>query len=145
MSHSLHKIWIHVIWSTKNRIPIVENKYERTIYNCIENQFHELESPLKIINGMPDHVHCLFLLNPEKSISDVIKQVKGSTSHYINQNNLCSSKFSWQTGHSAYSISESAVQTVYKYILNQKEHHKSISFIEKQNAFLKAYKLNIIT
>jgi putative transposase len=141
MPHSLHKIWIHAIWSTKNRLHLIENKYEPTIYNYIENQFHELESPLKIVNGMPDHVHCLFLLNSKKSISDVIKQVKGSTSHYINHNDLCTYNFSWQIGHSAYSISESAVQNVYKYILNQKEHHKRTSFEEEQNAFLKVYKL----
>lgn len=145
MSHSLHKIWIHTVWSTKNRLLLVENKYEHTIYNYIENQFHELESPLKIINGMPDHVHCLFLLNPGKSISDVIKQVKGSTSHYINHNNLCTSKFSWQTGFAAYSISESAIPTVHQYILNQKKHHKSVSFIEEHNAFLKAYKLEAVS
>lgn len=62
---------------------------------------------------MPDHIHCLFLLNPQKSISEVIKQIKGSSSHYINQNNLIADKFAWQTGYAAYSISESVVDKVF--------------------------------
>jgi len=93
---------------------------------------------------MPDHIHCLFLLNPQKSISDIIKQIKGSTSHHINQNNLCSNKFSWQTGYAAYSISESIVDKVYHYIINQKEHHKLKSFQEEYDAFIKVYKLETI-
>jgi putative transposase len=144
MPHSLNKIWIHAIWSTKNRLPLIENKYERTIYNCIENEFHGLESPLKIVNGMPDHIHCLFLSNARKSIADIINQVKGGASHHINQNNLCSSKFSWQTGYAAYSISESIVEKVFFYIQNQKEHHKLTSFKDECDAFIKAYKLEKI-
>jgi len=142
MSHSLNKIWIHAIWATKNRFPLIENKHEQTIYDVIKNQLHELNCPVKIINGMSDHVHCLFLLNTQKSIAEVVKQVKGSSSHFINQNNLCSNKFSWQTGYAAYSISESVADKVFQYIKNQKEHHKLKSFQEEYEAFIKLYKLD---
>ena len=53
--------------------------------------------PVRVINGMPDHLHCLFLLNPQKSIAEIIKQVKGSTSHWVNEQDLIKEKFSWQT------------------------------------------------
>jgi len=69
---------------------------------------------------MPDHIHCLFLLNPQKSISEVIKQIKGSSSHYVNQTNLISQKFAWQTGYAAYSVSESVLEKTFSYIQNQK-------------------------
>jgi putative transposase len=54
---------------------------------------------------MPDHIHALFLLNPQKSISEVIKQIKGSSSHFVNHQNLIDEKFAWQTGYAAYSVS----------------------------------------
>ena len=141
MSHSLSKIWIHAIWSTKNRLPFIEKNHEQLIYQYIQNEFQELGCPLKIINGMPDHIHCLFLLNTQKSIADIIKQIKGSTSHHINQNNLCTYRFAWQTGYAAYSISESIVEKVFSYIENQKEHHKSKTFTEEYDAFMKIYQL----
>ena len=65
------------------------------------------------------YIHCLFLLNPQKSIAEIVKQIKGSSSHFINQNNLIADKFSWQTGYAAYSVSESVVDKVYQYIKNR--------------------------
>ncbi|MCO5230789.1 MAG: transposase [Chitinophagales bacterium] len=88
---------------------------------------------------MPDHIHCLFLLSPQKSISQVIKQIKGSSSHFINENNLISEKFAWQTGYAAYSVSESVVGRVFHYINNQKQHHAKKSFQQEFEEFIKIY------
>lgn len=88
---------------------------------------------------MPDHIHCLFLLNPQKSIAEVIKQIKGSSSHLINQSNLISDKFSWQTGYAAYSVSESVLEKVFLYIKNQKAHHRKKSFQQEYDEFIKLY------
>lgn len=90
---------------------------------------------------MPDHIHCLFLLSPQKSIAEVIKQIKGSSSHYINSNDVINDKFSWQTGYAAFSVSESAVEKVFLYIQNQKEHHRKKTFQEEYENFLKLYKI----
>jgi len=79
------------------------------------------------------------LLNPQKSIAEVIKQVKGSSSHFINQSNLINEKFSWQTGYAAYSVSESVLDKVFYYIKNQKIHHQKKSFQQEYNDFLKIY------
>lgn len=142
MSHSYTKIWIHAIWATKERQYLILPKIENTIHDLIKSQLEELGCSVKAINGMPDHVHCLFLLNPQKSIAEVIKTIKGGTSHYINQNDLTPSKFAWQTGYSAFSVSESALEKVENYIKNQKEHHALKSFNDEYQEFLKLHGLN---
>jgi putative transposase len=142
MSHSFNKIWIHAIWATKKRAPIIHSKVEHKIYSFISDQLRDQGCPVRIINGMPDHIHCLFLLSPQKSIADVIKQIKGSSSHFINQNNLIADKFSWQTGYAAYSVSESVVDKVFKYIQNQKQHHTKTSFQLEYEEFTKLFGLS---
>lgn len=139
MGHSFNKIWIHCIWSTKERSHLIVPDIETMVYNFISDQLREIDCPVRIINGMPDHIHCLFMLNPQKSIAEVIKQIKGSSSHFINQNNLTNEKFSWQTGYAAYSVSESVLDKVFYYIKNQKIHHQKKSFQQEYNDFLKIY------
>lgn len=141
MPHSFNKIWIHAIWSTKEWMPLISQSVEQKIHHLISDQLKELGCPVKIINGMPDHIHCLFLLSPQKSIAEVIKQIKGSSSHFINQNNLITSKFSWQTGYAAYSVSESVVEKVFQYIKNQKSHHQKKTFRQEYEEFLELYGL----
>jgi putative transposase len=139
MPHSFIKIWIHAIWATKERYPLIETDVERSVFNNMRQQFTDIGCPVRIINGMSDHVHCLFLLNAQKSISEVIKQVKGSTSHWANEQNIILEKFAWQTGYAAYSVSESQLEKVYQYILNQKEHHKKKNFIQEYDEFIKLH------
>jgi putative transposase len=135
MPHSFNKIWIHAIWSTKERLPLIQLRVEEKIHQFINLQLREQGCPVRIINGMPDHIHCLFLLNPQKSIAEVVKQIKGSSSHYINQNNLITDKFAWQTGYAAYSVSESVVDKVFQYIKNQKQHHTKKTFQQEYDEF----------
>jgi REP element-mobilizing transposase RayT len=142
MPHSYNKIWIHAIWSTKDRKPLIHPTVETKIHQFIAEQLREQGCPVRIINGMPDHIHCLFLLSPQKSIAEVVKQIKGSSSHFINQNNLISDKFSWQTGYAAYSVSESVVDKVFQYINNQKQHHIKKTSQQEYDEFLKIYRLD---
>jgi putative transposase len=142
MPHSFNKIWIHAIWATKERMPFIHSNIERKVHEFMSEQFCEQGCPVCIIDGMPDHVHCLFLLNPQKSIAEVIKQIKGSSSHFINHNDLISEKFAWQTGYAGYSVSESVVDKVYQYIRKQKQHHQKKSFQHEFDDFLKLYGLD---
>jgi REP element-mobilizing transposase RayT len=142
MSHSYTKLWIHAVWSTKERRPLIAWDIEKQVLDYIREELRESGCLVRIINGMPDHVHCLFLMNREKSIAEVIKQVKGSTSHYINQNDLTVEKFAWQTGYAAFSVSDSHVDRVYRYIRNQKQHHNKKQFEQEYNEFLQLYGLN---
>ena len=142
MPHSFNKIWIHAIWATKERLPLIHPAIDDKIYAFIDDQLREQGCPVRIINGMPDHIHCLFLLSPQKSIAEVMKQVKGSSSHFINQNNLITEKFAWQTGYAAYSVSESVVDKVFQYIKNQKQHHTKKTFQQEYDEVLKINGLN---
>jgi REP element-mobilizing transposase RayT len=143
MSHSYQRIWIHAIWSTKNRLPLIKSDIENELYSFLYKEYKECGCPIHLINGMPEHIHCLFLLNPKKSISEIIKQIKGSSSHYINQQNLTNAKFAWQNGYSAFSVSESLLDKVYNYIKKQKLHHQKKSFQEEYEAFLKLHSIEI--
>ena len=139
MPHSYNKIWIHAIYATKDRAPLITLDTEQVIYDHIRDQLIELGCPVKIINGMPEHVHLLFLLNPQKAVSDVLKQIKEDTTHWINEQNLTKEKFAWQKDHAAYSISESQLGKVYNYILNQKQHHKKKTFTQEYESFIKLH------
>jgi REP element-mobilizing transposase RayT len=143
MPQSYNKIWIHAIWATKYREPLIHPNVENKIFQFISEQLRAQGCPVRIINGMPDHIHCLFLLNPKKSIADVIKQIKGSSSHYINQNNMITEKFAWQNGYAAFSVSESGVEKVFTYIKNQKSHHRKKNFQDEYEAFIKLYELEL--
>jgi REP element-mobilizing transposase RayT len=123
-------------------MPLIHSSVENKIHQFIAEQLREQGCPVRIINGMPDHIHCLFLLCPQKSIADIIKQIKGSSSHYINQHNLIENKFAWQTGYAAYSVSESVVEKVYEYIKNQKQHHAKKTFLQEYDEFIKLYGLS---
>ena len=87
---------------------------------------------------MKEHVHILFILNQQKCLADVVKQIKGSSSHWINQEGLTKNTFAWQIGYAAFSISESHVRNVANYIRNQKEHHKKMTFEMEFQSIMKA-------
>lgn len=142
MPHSFNKVWIHAVCATKNRSELIDFSIERQVYEYIRQELIELGCPVRIINGMPDHIHALFLLNPQKSIADVIKQIKGSSSHSINGENLMIEKFAWQTGYAAYSVSESQLEAVYKYIKNQKQHHLKKNSQDEYDEFIKLHGLS---
>ncbi len=136
MAHSFIKLWVHAIWTTKDRIALIPAINDGKIYEFIHQELNKMHCEVNIINGMPNHIHCLFQLDHQKCISDVIKQIKGSSSHFINTNNLTTSKFSWQVGYSSFSVSQSMIEKVGTYIRNQKQHHQKISFEDEYNSFL---------
>lgn len=90
---------------------------------------------------MPDHVHVLFLQNPQKTITDIVKQIKGSSSHFINREELILEKFAWQTRFTAFSVSESQLDAVYNYIKNQKQHHLKKKSQDEFDDFVKLHGL----
>ena len=88
------------------------------------------------INNMPDHLHLFIGLNPIQSISEMMQLVKGNASEWINKEKLTPQKFQWQEGYGAFSYSKSQVDDVAKYIANQQEHHKKISFLDEYRTML---------
>jgi putative transposase len=140
MSHSLTKIWIHLVFGTKDRMPLIKESFEKKLYEHIKQIIEtDFKSLLYVINGTADHIHILILQNQNYSIADIAKNLKGNSSHWINENGFTNLKFAWQTGYGAFSVSESMIEDVKKYIQNQKEHHRKISFAEEYKKFEEKY------
>lgn len=145
MSHSLIKIWIHGVFSTKDRIPLIKATFEKKLYAHItEHLENDFDCSTRIINGTADHVHILFLMSQNFAIQEIFKNIKGESSHWINSQNIIKDKFAWQVGYGAFSVSESKVKSVEEYIRNQKEHHKKQTFADEYDVFMKKYGLNIV-
>jgi putative transposase len=123
MSHSLCAVWVHAIWHTKDNQPFITPEIEDQLYEHMYRLFIEIKCPAKIINGISDHVHCLFSLNRNLAVAQAIKKIKGNSTHWINETKLTSEYFSWQVGYSSFSVSESNLNIVKEYIKNQKKHH----------------------
>ena len=141
MSHSMSRIWIHSVWSTKERSPfLIENK-RKIIIPHLRDQFKAMDCEVKIINGIEDHLHSLFLMNYKYSIMEILKNVKGETSHWINDKNIFDFKFSWQVGYAAFSVSESLLKKVEVYIEGQSDHHNEMNFDEELKLLLKKHNL----
>ena len=141
MRHSTSRIWIHAVWATKNRKHLIHPRMERQLYEFIGVELKRMGCILSIVNGMPDHIHCLFSMPADLSVSEIMKQIKGSTSHFINHKDLIPEKFVWQNGYGAFSVSQSGVDAVYKYINQQKKHHQQHSFESEYTEILALHEL----
>lgn len=142
MANTYHQIYIQVVFAVKYRNTVIEETWKSKLLAVIGNLINENDCKTIIVNGVEDHVHCLFAIKPTTSISDVIKNVKAKSSKYINDNRLTKSQFSWQVGYGAFSYSQSQIDAVYKYISNQEEHHKRQSFNDEYLNFLNKFKIN---
>jgi len=140
MSHSTTKVWIHGVFSTKDRAPLIDVSLEKKLFEHIKERLEkDYDCRVKVINGSLEHIHILFLLDQKHSVFEIFKNIKGESSHWINQSGMTKEKFCWQTGYGAFSVSDSMTGDVVKYILNQKAHHKKMSYTEEVNLFLKKY------
>ncbi|MBZ4044046.1 IS200/IS605 family transposase [Flavobacterium hibisci] len=141
MANTYHQIYIQVVFAVKYRNAVIEEEWRSKLLGVIGNLINETGCKTIIINGVEDHVHCLFALKPAISLSELMKTVKAKSSKYINDNQLTKTKFSWQEGYGAFSYSQSQIDSVYKYIENQKEHHKKQTFKEEYLQFLDKFKI----
>ncbi|MCU0345259.1 MAG: IS200/IS605 family transposase [Ignavibacterium sp.] len=133
------------MFSTKDREPLIKPEFEIELYNHIKEKLeNDFECKVMIINGMSEHVHQLFLLSPKFSVETIFKNLKGESSHWINQSSFIKQKFAWQTGYGAFSVSESMVNEVEKYIFGQKEHHRKLSFDQEVELLIKKYNLKTL-
>ncbi|MCX7874805.1 MAG: IS200/IS605 family transposase [Melioribacteraceae bacterium] len=134
------RVWIHLVFSTKNREPVLHTKELREkVFNHIKENAKEKGIWLDSINGYKEHIHCLISLSKEQSISKVAQLIKGESSFWINKNKLTKTKFIWQDDYWAVSVSESHIESVRKYIEEQEEHHRLKTFTEEVDEFMKKY------
>lgn len=144
MKIEYHNLYIHFIFTTLHRIPVIPEKnrveIEKYITGIIKNQDCQLYS----IYVNPEHMHMLISRTPKISDNDLVNIIANSSENFINTKRLCQGTFSWQNTCSAFSISKSDVDRVCRYILTQATHHKKISFSEEYELFLKFYQKTIL-
>ena len=144
MSHSLTKIWVHAVFSTKDREFSIQENFEKPLHDHLTHHLtDDFECCVRALNGTTDHLHILFLLSPNFALKDIMKNIKGESSHWVNQQNFTRMKFTWQTGYGAFSVSESNLNAVERYIQHQKEHHKKMTFAEEFELFMKKHGLQM--
>ncbi|AFH49633.1 Hypothetical protein IALB_1927 [Ignavibacterium album JCM 16511] len=134
------RIWVHLVFSTKNREPYLNSKEIRQkVFQHIKDNAKLKGIWLDCINGYQDHIHCLISVNKDQTISTIAQLIKGESSFWINKNKLTKTKFIWQDDYWAVSVSESHIESVREYISKQEEHHKVKTFTEEVDEFMKKY------
>ncbi len=142
MPNTFTQLYIHFVFAVKFRKAMISRDWESRLHNYIiaivQNNGHKVLA----INSVENHLHLFVGLNPNQSISELMRLVKGDSSQFINNENLTDEKFHWQEGYGAFSNSRSQIDKVVKYILNQKEHHKTKRFLDEYTSMLQDYKID---
>lgn len=143
MAQSLSKMLVHVTFSTKNRYGfLVDESLRREMHAYLASIFKAYDSPSLITGGTEDHVHVLCSLSRNRAISKVIGEAKRNSSKWIKSKRGRSTKFQWQSGYGAFSVSPSQLAQVRAYIANQAEHHRKMTFQEEFRKFLQRYEID---
>jgi len=122
------KVWLHFVWTTKNREPFLRHEIRERIFQHIYHAAREKGIFIDFINGYLEHVHCLISLGVDQTLAGIMKQLKGESAHWINQNGLCPRRFSWQHEYFVVGVSESVLDKTRDYIRDQERHHGNKSF-----------------
>lgn len=139
MPQSLSSILIHTIFSTKNREPLITPAIETQLHPYMAKIFRELKSPSLAIDGTSDHLHIVFSLGRVIKVADLVEEVKTESSKWIKTKGQEFRNFHWQKGYGAFSIGQSNVETLKRYIRGQKQHHRRITFQDEYRKFLETY------
>ncbi len=139
--HSYSKIWVHLVWSTLNREPMLSPTAGVKAAGWLREYAASKDIYLRNCFFNADHVHVLIDLPTSRSIEELMQLFKGASSHWINEQGLVNGKFGWGRGYGAFSVSESNVAEVVAYIAGQEEHHRRRSFDEELKLFVQRHGL----
>ncbi len=139
MSNTFTQLYIHIVFAVKNRNALIDKTWEVKLYKYITGTVQKMGQKMLRINGMADHIHFLIGLKPDLAISDLVREIKKSSSSYIKEEKLTKFNFNWQTGFGAFSVSHSQLDKVINYIINQKVHHRKRTFKEEYIELLNRY------
>ncbi len=142
MGQSLVKNYIHIVFSTKHRKPLIQPAVEAELYSYLGGICNRLECQVLKVGGYIDHVHILCMLSKKITLIKLLEEIKSHSSKWIKSKRVGYQNFYWQNGYGAFSVNPSEVETVINYISNQHEHHKKKTFKEEYLAFLKKYKVD---
>ena len=135
MSHTAGNVILHLIFSTKDREPLITPEIRNDLFAYLGGIIRELKGTALIVNGTSDHVHLLVRIRPVHAVAQIARLVKANSSKWVHEK--WNTRFAWQTGYGAFSVSESNVSVVSQYIAEQEEHHKKHTFQEEYVAFLR--------
>jgi putative transposase len=138
MPQSYSSLWVHLIWSTKNREPILISSLKHEVYKVINQIATDHEIYIDCINGVEDHVHLLVRMRTDQSVADIVKTIKGNSWEYFK--NDPEKYVTWQDGFAAFSVSPNELKRVRNYIYNQEKHHRDKSFTDEVKEIKKAQK-----
>lgn len=141
MGQSLVKNYIHIIFSTKNRVSLINSTYEKELHKYLGGICNNLGCPPIIIGGYNDHVHILTLLSKQIPLMKLLEELKANSSKWMKTKDESLSNFYWQVGYGAFSVNPAQLNLVIEYIENQHEHHKTVTFQEEFRGFLERYKV----
>jgi REP element-mobilizing transposase RayT len=139
MPSSYTSLHYHIIFSTKERRPLVTDDIRGRLYEYMRGVIRNEACFLRAIGGMPDHIHLLMTSHATKSVADLMRVVKTNSSKWIHEAFPDHRAFGWQDGYGAFTVSESAIADVQRYIENQSEHHKRRSFQDEFIEFLQRH------
>lgn len=142
MAQSLYKIYLHIIFHVKTSSPTVEEEHLERLHAYIGKLVNTTGCHVLCVGGTSDHIHALVMFSKTETVSHLIEEMKRNSSRWIKTISPLYSKFAWQGGYAAFSVSQSQVDTVIHYINHQAEHHKKQSFRDEYLAFLQLYKID---
>ena len=131
MSHTYSNLLSHVVFSTKDRKPLIDAELKPRLLGYINGIVDEIRGKILSLNDMPDHLHMLWELPPPSSLSDAMRVVKTNSSRWVRETWGSQKPFAWQTGYAAFSVSRSNVSAVANYIEQQESHHRKRTFQEE--------------
>lgn len=141
MPQSLSRILVHIIFSTKNRKPLLQGQIIPELYSYLASVLQECESPVLKIGGIADHVHILCSLSKNYALAKVVEEIKKNSSKWLKTKGEAFQSFYWQNGYGGFSVSQSDTDAVIRYIEKQEEHHRKMTFQEEYRKFLEKYRI----
>lgn len=142
MPNTYTQLYIQAVFVVRYRAALIDKRWKDDLYKYITGIVRQQGHKLYAINGMPDHVHLFVSMSPTQSLSDLMQDIKGSSSKWINEKKFTKGKFNWQAGYGAFSYSHSHIDAVVKYILNQERHHTRKTFREEYEELLDTFNVD---
>ena len=135
------KFAYHIVFSTKYRQPLIRPEFRDRLYEYVGGTIRGMKGHLIEIGGVEDHVHLLTAIPPTLALSDAIRDIKAGASKWVNELSVTSSRFEWQKGYAAFTVSHSQIEAVRRYLRNQETHHKQQTFEEEYVALLNRHEI----
>ena len=141
MAHTYTQLYVQIVFAVKGRHALIDKSWQDELFKYISGIISNKKQKSIIVNGHIDHIHAFVGMKPNFTISDLVREMKNSSTEFINDNRFIKGKFLLQEGYGAFTYSQSQIDRVYKYILNQEAHHKKITFNDEYIGLLKKFEI----